>query len=387
MNQFAPLLAPLTINQLTLRNRLVMAPMTRSKSPNHIPGTDVAAYYRRRAEGGVGLIITEGTTIEHPAAHGFPDVPNFWGKEPLTAWGQIVGGVHDAGAKFFPQLWHVGSVRQRQRHDNPGVDNPRCETACRHPEVPGFAPSPIPHPYIANGEVPHEMNLQEIRQVIDAYARSARNAVELGCDGVELHGAHGYLIDQFLWERTNQRTDQYGGPSLRERRRFAVETVAAVRDAVGSHFPICFRFSQWKLGDYEAKLAQTPEELAILVRPLSEAGVDLFHCSTRRFWEPEFQGSDLNLAGWTQQLTGKPAITVGSIGLDLDFVTQLSEAKRCHASRNTLDELLQRLGRGEFALAAVGRALLADPQWLSKVLQGEFGEIRPFSKQLLTELY
>jgi 2,4-dienoyl-CoA reductase-like NADH-dependent reductase (Old Yellow Enzyme family) len=138
-------------------------------------------------------------------------------------------------------------------------------------------------------------------------------------DGVEIHGAHGYLIDQFFWEGSNRRDDEYGG-DLAGRSRFAIELIQAVRAAVGPDFPIIFRFSQWKQQDYTARLVQTPQALAAFLQPLSEAGVDIFHCSTRRFWEPEFDGSELNLAGWTRQLTGKPTITVGSVGLDGEFL-------------------------------------------------------------------
>lgn len=170
----------------------------------------------------------------------------------------------------------------------------------------GYAASAIAHPYVANAEIPHEMSVQDIKEVIEAFARAARDAQMLGFDGVEIHGAHGYLIDQFFWDYTNKRTDQYGGKTLAERTRFAMELVQAVRNAVGKEFPIDFRFSQWKLGNYDAKLAYSPEELESLLIPLSNAGVDIFRASTRRFWEPEFPGSPLNLAGWTKKLPENP---------------------------------------------------------------------------------
>lgn len=381
------LLKPFSLGKLELPNRLVMAPMTRNHSKNRIPGPDVAAYYRRRAEGGVGLIVTEGTGIGHPAAHGYPDVPSIFGAEALAGWKRVVDEVHGAGGRIFPQLWHVGSVRQRHPCENPGIDNPRRTNACHHCEIPGFAPSPIPHPYIAGGEIPHEMTVIDIQEVIAAFAQAAKNAAITGFDGVEIHGAHGYLIDQFFWDRTNRRMDEYGGKTLAKRARFAVELVKAVRDAVGSDYPISFRFSQWKLGDYQAKIANTPEDLETLVVPLAEAGVDLFHCSTRRFWEPEFPDSPLNLAGWTKRLSGKPSITVGSVGMSEDFVTAVLEGKSCQSTPSHLQELTSRLERGEFDLVAVGRALLADPAWLQKMTQEKNASIRPFSKELLASLY
>lgn len=163
------------------------------------------------------------------------------------------------------------------------------------------------------------LTTEEVESLVTAFAQAAANAKSVGFDGIELHGAHGYLIDQFFWDRTNKRTDRYGG-DLVGRTTFAVEIIKACRQAVGPDFPIVLRFSQWKLGAYDEKLAKTSEELASFLAPLSEAGVDIFHCSTRRFSQPEFAGSDLNLAGWTKKLTGKPCITVGSIGIPKRFL-------------------------------------------------------------------
>ncbi len=380
-----PLFTPIKLGSLTLNDRIVMAPMTRSKSPGHVPGKDVAEYYGRRAAGLVGLIITEGTAVGHKAAHGYPDVPNIWGKEALEGWSRVVQAVHQAGGKIFPQLWHVGSVRQTHQCSNDGVDNPQAVCTCET-KVPGYAPSAVRHPYLNEGEVPHVMSLQDIVDVIEAFAQAAADARAIGFDGVEIHGAHGYLIDQFFWDRTNQRTDLYGGKTLAERTRFAVDIVKAIRAKVGPNFPIGFRFSQWKLGDYSAKMAHTPQELEAFLSPLVEAGVDLFHCSTRRYWEPEFEGSSLNLAGWTKKLTGKPTITVGSVGLDEDFIHSFS-GNVAQSSQEHWDYLIQGLQNEDFSLVAIGRALLGDPNWVKKIQEEKFGEIKPFSPEALSVLY
>jgi len=378
---------PFHLRSLQIGNRIVMAPMTRSKSKRGIPGHDVAQYYQKRAKGGVGLIITEGTVIGHKASNGYPDVPHFYGEEALKGWKKVVEEVHQAGGKIFPQIWHVGSIRQTHHHcHNEGVDNPG-EQSCYHAKVPGYAPSPVPHPYIVEAaEIPHEMTLKDIEEVIQAFAKAALEAKKLGFDGVEIHGAHGYLIDQFFWDRTNIRKDQYGGKSIAQRVRFGVEVVQAVRNAVGSDFPIDFRFSQWKLGDYKAKLAHSPLELESFLEPLAKAGVDLFHCSTRRFWEPEFAGSSLNLAGWTKKITGKATITVGSVGLDNDFVTTMSQHFSPSQSQDKMNILLHSFQNGEFDLVAVGRSLLADPLWFQKVVEGRFDEIVLFSEEALKKL-
>lgn len=380
------MLSPFSIGPLSLKNRVVMAPMTRNMSPFHVPGENVARYYARRAEGGVGLIITEGTVIGHPAANGYPDVPSMCEGPPLEGWKKVVEGVHDAGGKIFPQLWHVGSVRQRGTHANEGADNPRHLAQCDHPETPGMGPSPIPHPYVKDAEIPHVMTKKDIESVIQSFVDAAKLAKEIGFDGIELHGAHGYLIDQFFWDVTNQRSDEYGGKTLAERTCFATELIRAVRQSVGPDFPICLRISQWKLGDYTAKMAKTPQELETFLAPLAEAGLDLFHCSTRRFWEPEFPESSLNLAGWAKKITGLPTITVGSVGLDNDFVSALKENQATHVSESHLLQLAEAVARGNYDLVALGRSLLADPSWLQKAVNGQLKKIRPFSKDLLATL-
>ena len=335
--------------------------MTRGFSPDGVPGQDVADYYRRRAENGVGLIVTEGTLINHPAASGNPNWPNFHGEAALNGWAKVADAVHEAGGKIIPQLWHIGMSR------NIG-DLP-------NPEVLPVGPSGLS---LTGEKVTEPLSEQEIAKLVQAYAQAAADAKRLGFDGIELHGAHGYLIDQFFWKKTNQRTDRYGG-DLVKRTQFAVEIIEACRAAVGPDFPIVLRFSQWKSSEFTAKLAETPDELAEFLAPLVKAGVDIFHCSTRRFWEPEFEGSTLNLAGWTKKLTGKPTITVGSVGLDVDFTSLFRGVKG--AETVSLDSLLERLEQGEFDLVAVGRALMNDPAWSAKIRDGKVEELVPFTAE------
>jgi len=361
------LFKPFYLGSLALSSRIVMAPMTRSFSPGGVPNAQVVEYYRRRAGAGVGLIITEGTTVGHKASNGYPDVPRFFGEDALAGWKRVVDAVHSEGGKIIPQLWHVGSVRKLGTEPDPSV--------------PGYGPMQK----VKNDKVVvHGMSHADIADVIAAFAQAARDAQAIGMDGVEIHGAHGYLVDQFFWEGSNQRTDEYGG-SMAHRSRFAVQIIEAIRAAVGPDFPIILRFSQWKQQDYTARLAQTPEALAEFLQPLVDAGVDIFHCSTRRFWEAEFEGSDLNLAGWTRKLTGKPTITVGSVGLDGEFLQFMVDTDKV-AQPASLENLLARLEREEFDLVAVGRALLVDPDWAAKVREGREQDILPFSREALTSL-
>lgn len=366
------LLKPFELKNLSLPGRVVMAPMTRNKSPNNIPGPEVAKYYRRRAENHVGLIITEGTVVD-VTGHAYPDVPNFFGEKALKGWKRVVEAVHNAGGKIFPQLWHAGSVRQR------GMAPYRNQ--------PSYGPSSIPHPAIEDGEPPVEMSVDDIDGIILAFAKAAKQAKNIGFDGIEIQGAHGYLVDQFFWDRTNRRADRFGGETLAERTYFASELIRAVRDKVGEEFPICLRISQWKMGGVDSRLAKTPQELAAFLAPLLDAGVDIFHCSSLRFFEPEFPGSDLNLAGWTKKITRKPVITVGSVGLDTDFVSMRIKGETAKGSEKTIHELLDRLSRDEFDLVAVGRALLADPAWVTRVIEDRFHEINTFTMESLETLY
>lgn len=359
------LFTPYKSDKLSLENRIVMAPMTRQFSPNGIPTDDVAGYYQRRARGGTGLIITEGTTVADNVATMDPNIPQFHGEQALNGWKNVVDKVHAENGKIMPQLWHVGMARVAEK--------------APFPELPSAGPSGLFKPGKQGAE---PMTTAHIEAVIEAFAQAAADAKAIGMDGVEIHGAHGYLVDQFFWEGTNQRTDSWGG-SMENRGRFAVEIIKAIRAATSPDFPIVLRYSQWKQQDYTARVAQTPEELAQFLTPLSDAGVDIFHCSQRRYWESEFEGSNLNLAGWTKKITGKPTITVGSVGLNDDF---FGAFKGQGASTRSVDDLLERLNDGEFDLVAVGRALLQDPNWANKIKDNRTDELEQYSGKALASL-
>jgi 2,4-dienoyl-CoA reductase-like NADH-dependent reductase (Old Yellow Enzyme family) len=360
------LFRPISIKSLTLRNRIVMAPMTRSFSPEGVPGENVAAYYQRRAEGEVGLILSEGAVIERPASRNDPGIPFFHGEKSLAGWKNVIDAVHAAGGKMGPQLWHVGSVGSFQTD--------------WVPEGPVDSPSGLVAPGKASGIA---MTEEAIADTVAAFARAAGDAKRLGFDTLEIHGAHGYLIDQFFWTGTNERTDRYGGATLKERSRFAGEVVREIRAAVGPDFPVFLRLSQWKQQDYAVQLAKTPQEMEDWLVPLQEAGVDVFHCSQRRFWEPEFEGSDLNFAGWAKKLTGAPTVAVGSVGLSGDFMAALGGESSKVAG---LEELVRRLEREEFDMVAVGRAILADPQWVHKVKTGDRTHLKDFDPSSMATL-
>lgn len=370
-----PLFSPLRVGSMQLANRIVMAPMTRMFAPDGLLDPEVASYYARRAAGGTGLIITEGTAVDHEVAHHSTRIPHFYGNEALGRWRAVVDAVHAEGGKIIPQLWHTGLQRVRHRTHNP--DMPSISASAITEEDTGA-------PRLEGKSWPRAraMEQTDIDAVIAAFAKGAADAKALGFDGAAIHGAHGYLLDQFFWERSNRRDDAYGG-TLENRIRFAVELVAAVRAATGSDFPIFFRFSQWKAHDYGARIAADPDELARILQPLADAGVDVFDASTRRFWKPEFDGSNLNLAGWARKLTGKRAMTVGSVGLE-DPANFKPDAPVSAVAIANLEVMRRMLEAGEVDLAGVGRALIANPDWANLVRDGRYDELRAYDPKAVT---
>lgn len=382
-NDLAPLFQPLQINGLTLPNRLAMAPMTRGFCPDNAPTDQVAAYYRRRAEGGTSLLITEGVGIDHPASVGIgagsaEGVPVLYGDAAIAGWQKVVDEVHAGGGFIFPQLWHQGPFRL------PGTGP--------HPEAETISPSGTWGPtdrrtnahaeYMEAYSQSHKtMSDEDISDVIDAYARSAAIAKTVGFDGIAIHGASGYLIDTFLWPDTNKRTDRYGG-DMAARSTFAAEVVREIRKAVGPDMPIIFRFAQWKQQDFDAQIAQTPDELGVMLQALSAAGVDMFDASTLYFNKPAFEGSPLPLAAWAKKLTGKPSMAVGGIGLSDSLFNSLSIGG-AKVEKNYY-EAAERIARGEFDSLALGRALISDPDWPHKVRAGE--EPAVFRREDLAQL-
>ena len=364
------LFRPFRIKTLELSNRIVMAPMTRLFAPDGIVGKAHAEYYQRRASGGVGLILSEGTVIDRPASRNHPAIPLFYGAPALGGWKRIAEAVHQAGGRMGPQLWHTGAVASA--------------TSDWRPSAPPESPSGFDVPGVPRGIA---MSDSAIADTIAAFARAAADAMASGFDTVELHGAHGYLIDQYFWSGTNLRADAYGGSAIGERTRFAAEIIGAVRAEVGPDFPIIMRVSQWKQQDYDARIASSPNTMAQWLEPLVDAGVDILHCSQRRFWEPEFPDIDgkqgLNFAGWAKKITGAATISVGSVGLSSDFMG----AFRGEDSMSTgIERLVERMERDEFDLIAVGRVLLADACWAEKIRAGQIADLKNFDASMLSTL-
>ncbi|CAM3388244.1 alkene reductase [Polaromonas hydrogenivorans] len=217
---------PVQAGDLQLANRIVMAPLTRNRAPDAIPTPLMAEYYAQRAT--AGLLITEATAISHQA-QGYADVPGLYGTEQLDGWKRVTGAVHDAGGKIVVQLWHVGRVSHNELQPGggkpvaPSAITARTKTVLIKDGAPVFVPT----------SEPRALDAEELPEIVHTYRAAALNAVETtGFDGVEIHGANGYLLDQFLKNGSNQRTDDYGGP-IRNRARLLLEVTRAIVDAIG----------------------------------------------------------------------------------------------------------------------------------------------------------
>jgi 2,4-dienoyl-CoA reductase-like NADH-dependent reductase (Old Yellow Enzyme family) len=323
---------------------------------------------RRCAAGGAGLIISESTSPDHPSAYWQPMMGRMEAGT-LGAWRKVVDAVHSEGAGFLLQIWHPGSMRK---------------VAEGHPlaSYPAFSPSGLIQGGRPNGRAMTREDLSELKL---AYVQAAEHAQSLGADGVEVHSAHGYLLDQFLWAETNRREDEYGGRSLAERARYSAEIVAAIRKATGERFVISYRFSQFKEVDYGATVASSPEDLRGMLALLRSSGVDLFNVSSRRFHKAEWPDSehpDFTIAEWARALTDAPVMTCGSVGLNVEMFANLFDDQEPseQSVERDLRLLAGRVRRGTLDLVGVGRTHIANNDFVNKVRARRFDELALFNK-------
>lgn len=335
MKDYQKLFEPVKIGAFELRTRTAMAPMTRSFSDNEtgVVTDDVVEYYRKRAADGIGLIITEGTVISS-RAKGNPGVPGIYTQEQIEGWKKVTDAVHKEGGTIAAQIWHVGRLS--------------------HPElIKGQTPE-APSAIAAEGLVPRfrkpyaeplELTKEDIKRVVGEYAQAAKNAVEAGFDGVEIHGAHGYLIDQFNSEASNKRTDEYGG-NLAQRLTFMKEVISAVIEAIGADKTI-IRFSAHKVDAPEYRWEDADQAVKTFTDAFHEAGVKIIHPSALDAQENFAPGQtlyDLARKHWDG-----PIIGVGNL---------------------TADQAEAALEKGIMDVAAFGRPLISNPDFLEKVKAG-----------------
>ncbi|MBM4763378.1 alkene reductase [Bacillus sp. B15-48] len=337
-SNYQKLFEPIKIGGLSLRTRTAMAPMTRCFSDD-ITGEvndEIAEYYRRRAADGIGLIISEGTVIS-PRAKGHPGVPGLFTRNQIRAWKKVTNAIHNEGGTTVAQLWHVGRLSYSQMT---GGDPPLAPSAIK---AGGHAKRSRPR---RGHDTPVEMSLDDIKEVINQYSQSAKNAIEAGFDGIEIHGAHGYLIDQFNWDASNKRNDRYGG-DLQQRFTFMKEVLAAVIDAIGAD-RVIMRFSIWKLDQPDFLFDDNEEIIKAFVDAFKEVGLKIIHPSTKDYSQVIQDGMKLHQLvrkHWDEAIIG-----VGDL------------------NPKTADQALQ---EGAIDVAAFARPLLANPDFIQRIKNRE----------------
>jgi len=330
------LIEPVTVGAWNLQTRTAMAPMTRcfADDATGVVGDDVAAYYRRRAADGIGLIITEGIVVS-PRGKGNQGIPGLYTQEQINGWKKVTQAVHKEGSTIIAQIWHVGRLSHHELAGNLPPQAPSAIAAIG--EVPR-----VRKPY----DIPEEMSIADIQELIGQYAQAAKNAIEAGFDGVEIHGAHGYLIDQFNSDVSNHRTDRYGG-DLAQRLTLLKEVTKAVIEAIGAERTL-IRFSAHK-ADNPTYMWEDPEAaIRTFVEAFKEAGATMIHPSIMQFTRVLADGQTLH------QLVRKywDGVIVGVGTLDPDTAEQA-------------------LADGTIDVAAFGRPLIANPDFLHRVKNGE----------------
>jgi len=337
------LFEPITVNRMTVRNRIVVPPMETGFGSDRYEVTDqLIAYHRRRSDGGVGLIIVEYTSVD-PTGRCIPNQLGAYDDRFIPGFKRLTEAVHEGGAKIALQIHHGGS---------------KARAAYTGGEI--VAPSAIPEP--SRGVVPRELTIAEIEGLVEAFGQAARRAREAGFDAVEIHGAHGYLVNEFLSPWFNRRTDAYGG-TFEKRLRFPLEVTRHVREAIGPDFPVGFRINgeEMPLGN-----GLTLEDTTRIATRLTETGIDMIHVSISDLGPPALSvisapmamdwGFNVYSAAAIKQVVDIPVITVGRI-----------------TDVHVADQILQ---DGHADLVAMGRASLTDPRFPIKAVEGRFDEIR-----------
>ena len=340
-NTYPHLFGQATLGSVPMRNRTCVAPMTRiSATDDGVPTDIMVDHYQTYARGGWGLVFTEGTYVDEAHAQGYVNQPGMANKDHAAGWRRVVDAVHAENTPIFQQFIHAGGLIQHNRYEQTGIAPSRVDQLGQM----------MPH-YFGEGPFPEprEITKDEMKEVASSFAVAARRAVDAGFDGVELHGANGYLLDQFLTTCANVRTDEYGG-STENRIRFHCEVLAAVLDAVGSRIPVGIRISQTKVNNFDYQWPGKADDARIIFSALKAVGPTYIHVSTHKGLE-EVWNSGRNLADWTKEIWGGPTIACGG----------LQDAARA--------DLLIADGHADFC--AIGKGALADPAWPEKILAGD----------------
>ncbi|MEH7521263.1 NADH:flavin oxidoreductase [Priestia megaterium] len=344
-----------TLGNITLNNRIGVAPMARvSATFEGLATTQMVSYYTSFARGGFGLIITEAIYTDDKYSQGYLNNPGLINEEQTQAWKKVVDSVHQAGAKIFAQIMHAGALSQGNRFIHETIGPSTVQPKGKQMEF-----------YEGKGlyRIPKEATQQELSEVINGFVNTAKRAKTAGFDGVEIHGANGYLLDQFLTDYTNRRTDEYGG-STENRVRLLVEVSKAVREAVGQDFTLGIRISQGKVNDYNYKWAGKEKDAEIIFSQLGSAGLDFIHVTEYKAWQPAFPKDEETI--------------ITNSGLDNSDLSLAALAKKygkvCVIANGHLEDPVKAkeiIEKGEADIITLGKGALANHDWVNKVKNGE----------------
>lgn len=322
-----------------LRNRLAVAPMTRvTATPDGLVTQAMRDYYLRFAKGGFGLIITEGLYTDKAFSQGYPNQPGLADDEQAAAWSTLIQDLHARGALAFAQIMHAGALSQGNRYRSHSVAPSAVQPVGEQMTV-----------YHGKGayRTPVEMTEAEIDEAVQGFADAAGRAVETaGFDGIEIHGANGYLLDQFLTAHTNLRTDRWGG-DIGQRMNVLVAVVAAVKERVGAKVPVGIRISQGKVNDFQNKWPGGESDAQAVFSALADAKVDFIHVTEYEAWKPAFEGTQDSLVSLASRYA--PGITIIANG-SLHDPDRAAEVLRSGAD-----------------LVALGRGALSNPDYPSLI--------------------
>jgi 2,4-dienoyl-CoA reductase-like NADH-dependent reductase (Old Yellow Enzyme family) len=348
-----PLYTPTAIGGVDLANRIALAPMTRvSATAEGLPTDRMASYYRIFAGGGFALLITEGLYIDEETSQGYFFQPGIATPTHADAWRRVVDGVHSAGSKYFAQLMHAGSQSQGNPHTTttwgPSAVRPKGEQLAMYR---GSGPF----------QTPEAMTTEQIGQVRAAFVNAARMARDAGFDGVEIHGANGYLLDAFLTDYMNTRTDDYGG-SVANRVRLAAEVCRDVAAAVGADIATGIRLSQGKVSDNRHRWSGGEDDAAVIFGALADSGTDYIHTTEYRALAPAFADTGKTLAELAKQYSRLPVIVNGHLDDPRDAVAIIAS--------------------GTADVVALAKPALANRDWPRRVRTGQ-----PLSPDLPADLF
>jgi 2,4-dienoyl-CoA reductase-like NADH-dependent reductase (Old Yellow Enzyme family) len=347
------LFGPTAIGEVDLTNRIALAPMTRvSATAEGVPTDRIGAYYQVFADGGFALLITEGLYIDDQTSQGYFFQPGIANPAQAAAWKRVVEAVHASGSKFFAQLMHAGSQSQGNPHTTttwgPSAVRPKGEQLAMYR---GSGPF----------QIPEAMTAEQIGQVRAAFVNAARLARDVGFDGVEIHGANGYLLDEFITDYMNTRTDDYGG-SVANRVRLATEVCGDVAAAVGADIAVGIRISQGKVSDNHHRWAGREDDAAVIFTALADSGIDYIHTTEYRALAPAFGGTDTALAKLAKQYSGLSIIANGHLDNPRDAATIIDS--------------------GTADVVALAKPALANRDWPRRVQTGQ-----PLSPDLPADLF